>query len=89
MTAEPRVPAEAGAQLPLLIHGPPPRLLVFPFFFFNDLNQAELLIDLSAHYNADLGQDELRLQAAAARVSRRAEAGMVPSFQDPTLILIS
>lgn len=70
-----------------------PRLFGFPFFYFYNLNQAELLINLSAHYNADLGQDELRLQAAAARVSRSTEAGgatgLVPTFLDPPLILVS
>ena len=30
------------------------------FFFFYNWNCSELLIDLSAHYNADLGQDEIK-----------------------------
>lgn len=30
-------------------------------FFLNNWNRSELLIDLSAHYNADLGQDEIKV----------------------------
>lgn len=33
-------------------------LFIFPFL--NDWTYSELLIDLSAHYNADLGQDEIK-----------------------------
>lgn len=38
------------------IHGP---VCLF-FLFFNNWNYGELLINLSAHYNADLGQDEIK-----------------------------
>lgn len=34
--------------------------LICLFFFFYNWNCSELLIDLSAHYNADLGQDEIK-----------------------------
>lgn len=57
MTAELRVPAEDADKLPFLPY-PRPRLFVFPFF--NNWNYSELLINLSAHYNADLGQDEIK-----------------------------
>lgn len=57
MTAELVVPVEDTDKLPFLPY-PWPCLFVFPFF--NNWNHGELLINLSAHYNADLGQDEIK-----------------------------
>lgn len=81
MTAELGVPAEDTDKLPFL---PYPLSVCFSFFF-NNWNYGELLINLSAHYNADLGQDEIKGCRQLLHGSRR-EPGLQPRLCHSTVV---
>lgn len=72
------VPAEDGSAPAVSIAD----LFVFPFL--NDWTYSELLIDLAAHYNADLGQDEFigcrQLPHESQTEPRLQNASVPPTF---------